>query len=183
MREQIVFPKTLYQDKASKVGCTSKVFKRSLTSHNAPCRLMPDTHLRQQPWLHWGSLPLRRCLPPVAWRTAAAGPSSVALCGLAGSGIAGALRGACSAGRPGCLLRGAVRWPPPAASHCSRPEGGRRLQPRWQGRRMARGWVQGWGKQNWGQQETGWTRAWSILALHGEEEEREVSKEYRGHSA
>lgn len=72
------------------------------------------------------SLPLHllRLHPPTAWRTAAAGPSSVALCGPAGSEIWAEPLGTCSvaAGRSDSLgRRRAVRWPQQSAAlHCSR---------------------------------------------------------------
>lgn len=142
---------------------------------------IPKSYLRQQPCLHLGHpllLPL-----PAAWRTVAADPSSVALYGPAGSGIAAALLSACSAvaaEAPGLRLRylccrsqqhwgrqrwrknwwwrWAVRWPPPGAWHCCRPvTGWQHCQgPRWLGMGRQRGWVQGWGRQSCSEwQETG----------------------------
>ena len=160
-----------------------------------------DTHLKQQPCLHWGlhhhQLPhhhhhllllllllhLHLLLPPAAWRTVAAGPSSVALCGPVGSGIEVAPLAACSAAAAAGLRprrsqgaqghrqrRGAVRWPPPGAWHCWRPGPGRwRCQDSGQlGRARPRGWIQGWGRQSCsGRPEAATTPACSRLTLRG----------------
>ena len=131
-------------------------------------RWLPS-HCLLQPLLH----PPRFLLPPAAWRTAVAGPSSVALYGPAGSEIlveplwtyiAAAGRSGFQRGR---RRRRAVRWPQQSAAlHCSRHQEELVQKPRlhqdW-GMRGQQG--QGWGTLSLGWREAGNRRAWLILAL------------------
>ena len=113
--------------------------------------------------------PLR--LPPVAWRTAAAGPSSVALYGPAGSEISAEPLWTCIAavGRSGFQRgrRWAVRWPQQSAAlHCSRHQEELVQKPRLHQDWETRGQQgQGWGTLSLGWLEPGNRRVWLILAL------------------
>lgn len=127
---------------------------------------MPIHCLRLQPC----PLPLRH--PPPAWRTAVAGPSSVTLCGPAGSETWAELLWTCiSVGRAGFLKgrrRRAVRWPQQSAAlHCSRHQEGLVQKPQLhqdlRKRREQRG--QGWGTLSLGWRGAGSRRVWLILAL------------------
>lgn len=146
------------------------------------------THLCLQLCLHWGHLlpvmkamarlpshclqhPLPLHLPPAAWRTAVAGPSSVALFDPAGSEILVEPLWTCiaAAGRSGFQRgrRRAVRWPQQSAAlHCSRHQEELVQKPRQQqdwGMRGQQG--QGWGTLSLRWRAAGNRRAWLILAL------------------